>query len=94
VSVAVRSIELCAELAFDRIRQVLAVAERQQRKAWELRAMLSLARLSQRQGRLGEARAAVAAVNGTYTKTATEAVTEIRLAVERMDRFPDFDPFE
>ena len=48
--------------------QALATARRQQDKAWELRATMSLARLWQRQGRRGEARAALAAVYGTYTE--------------------------
>ena len=37
-------------------------------RAWELRATMSLARLWQRQGRRDEARAALAAVYGTYTE--------------------------
>ena len=48
--------------------QALATARRQQDKAWELRATMSLARLWQRQGRRAEARAALAAVYGTYTE--------------------------
>jgi predicted ATPase len=51
-----------------RFQQALATARRQQDKAWELRATMSLARLWQRQGRRGEARAALAAVYGTYTE--------------------------
>ncbi len=43
-------------------------ARRQQSKAWELRATLSLARLRQKQGRRDEARAALAAVFGSYTE--------------------------
>src|SRR5262249_24449444 len=43
-------------------------ARRQQSKAWELRAAMSLARLWQRQGRRDEARAALAAVYGTFTE--------------------------
>jgi predicted ATPase len=49
-------------------RQALATAVRQQSKAWELRAATSLARLCQRQGRRDEARAALAAVYGTFTE--------------------------
>jgi predicted ATPase len=49
-------------------RQALATAGRQQSKAWELRAATSLARLWQRQGRRDEARAALAAVYGTFTE--------------------------
>jgi predicted ATPase len=48
--------------------QAIETAWRQQSKAWELRATMSLARLWQRQGRRDEARAALAAVYGTYTK--------------------------
>jgi serine/threonine protein kinase/predicted ATPase len=49
-------------------RQALAIARRQQSKAWELRATLSLARLWQRQGRRDDACAALVAVYGTYTE--------------------------
>ena len=49
-------------------RQAIETARRQQSKAWELRATMSLARLWQRQGRRDEARAALAAVYGTYTE--------------------------
>jgi predicted ATPase len=43
-------------------------ARRQQSKAWELRATMSLARLWERQGRRDEARAALAAVFDAYTE--------------------------
>jgi predicted ATPase/class 3 adenylate cyclase len=46
----------------------IETARRQQSRAWELRATTSLARLRQRQGRRDEARAALAAVYGTYTE--------------------------
>ena len=46
----------------------IATARRQQSTAWELRATTSLARLWQRQGRRDEARAALAAVYGSYTE--------------------------
>jgi serine/threonine protein kinase/predicted ATPase len=49
-------------------RQAVETARRQQSKAWELRATTSLARLWQRQNRRDEARAALAAVYGTYTE--------------------------
>ena len=49
-------------------RTAIETARRQQSKAWELRATMSLARLWQRQGRRDEARAALAAVYGTYTE--------------------------
>jgi tetratricopeptide (TPR) repeat protein len=48
--------------------QAIALARRQESKAWQLRATTSLARLWQRQGRRDEARAALAAVYGTYTE--------------------------
>jgi hypothetical protein len=49
-------------------RTAIETARRQQGKAWELRATPSLARLWQRQGRHDDARAALAAVYGTYTE--------------------------
>jgi serine/threonine protein kinase/tetratricopeptide (TPR) repeat protein len=57
--------EAAAEGCF---RQAVETARRQQSRAWELRATVSLARLWQRQGRREEARAALAAVYGTYTE--------------------------
>jgi predicted ATPase len=49
-------------------REAIETARRQQSRAWELRAAMSLARLLQRQGRRDEARAALAAVYGTFTE--------------------------
>ena len=49
-------------------RQAIETARGQQSKGWELRATISQARLWQRQGRRDDARAALAAVNGTYTE--------------------------
>jgi TOMM system kinase/cyclase fusion protein len=46
----------------------IETARRQQSKAWELRATMSLSRLRQRQDRRDEARAALAAVYDTYTE--------------------------
>src|SRR5262245_48339650 len=46
----------------------IETARRQQSRAWELRATTSLAQLWQRQGRRDDARAALAAVYGTYTE--------------------------
>jgi predicted ATPase len=54
--------------AEDCFRQAIETARRQQSKAWELRATMSLTRLWQRQRRRDEARAALAAVYGTYTE--------------------------
>src|SRR5262249_34836591 len=49
-------------------RRAIETARCQQSKGWELRATMSLARLWQRQGRRGDARAALQAVYGTYTE--------------------------
>jgi predicted ATPase len=57
--------EAAAESCF---RQAVETARRQQSRAWELRAAMSLGRLWQRQGRRKEARTALAAVYGTYTE--------------------------
>jgi urea ABC transporter urea binding protein len=54
-----------AERCFHR---ALETARCQQSRAWELRAMMSLARLRQRQGRTDDARSALAAVYGTFTE--------------------------
>jgi predicted ATPase len=54
--------------AEDCFRQAIETARRQQSRAWELRATMSLARLRQWQGRRDEARAALAAVYGTFTE--------------------------
>jgi predicted ATPase len=54
--------------AEDRFRQAIETARRQQSRAWELRATMSLARLWQRQGRRDEARAALGAVFQTFTE--------------------------
>jgi predicted ATPase len=54
--------------AEDCFRQAIDTARRQQSRAWELRATMSLARLWQRQGRRDEARAELAAVYGTFTE--------------------------
>jgi serine/threonine protein kinase/predicted ATPase len=54
--------------AEDCFRLAIETARRQQSRAWELRATMSLARLRQRQGRRDEARAALAAVYGMYTE--------------------------
>jgi tetratricopeptide (TPR) repeat protein len=49
-------------------RQAIATAKRQESKAWQLRATISLARLWQRQNRQSEARAALLEVYDTYTE--------------------------
>ena len=48
--------------------QALAVARRQQAKAYELRAALSLSRLWQRQGKRAEARELLASIYGWFTE--------------------------
>src|SRR4051812_1106471 len=53
--------EACFRLAIE-------TARRQQSRGWELRAVMSLARLWQRQGRRDDARAALAAIYGTYSE--------------------------
>jgi predicted ATPase len=50
------------------LHQALAIAHRQQARSWELRAVMSLARLWQQQGRRGEARALLAGVYGWFTE--------------------------
>lgn len=54
--------------AEDCFRRAIETARRQQSKAWELRATMSLGRLWQQQGRRDEARAALAAIYGAYTE--------------------------
>jgi adenylate cyclase len=54
--------------AGDCFQQAVEVARRQQAKSWELRATTSLARLWQQQGRLEEARQALADVYGWFTE--------------------------
>jgi len=54
-----------AEVCF---RNAIETARRQQSRAWELRATMSLARLWHRQGRRDEARDALAAIYATYTE--------------------------
>jgi predicted ATPase len=49
-------------------RAAIETARRQQSRAWELRATMSLARLWHRQGRRDEARDALAAVYGGFTE--------------------------
>jgi class 3 adenylate cyclase/predicted ATPase len=57
-----------AVAAEDCFRQAIETARRQQSRAWELRATMSLARLWQRQGRRDEARDALATVYEMYTE--------------------------
>jgi predicted ATPase len=48
--------------------QAIKTAHRQQSRAWELRATMSLARLRKQQGRRDDARAALTAIYSTYTE--------------------------
>jgi predicted ATPase len=57
-----------AAMAEGCFRQAVETAGRQQSKAWQLRATMSLARLWQRQGRGDEARTALAGVYGSFTE--------------------------
>jgi predicted ATPase len=57
-----------AAAAEDCFRRAIETARLQQSKGWELRATVSLSRLWLRQGRRDDARAALAAVLGTYTE--------------------------
>jgi predicted ATPase len=54
-----------AEVCFQ---QALAIARRQQAKAWELRAAMSLSQLWQQQGKRAEARQLLADINGWFTE--------------------------
>jgi len=48
--------------------QALAIAERQQAAAWQLRTATSLSRLWQRQGKRAEAREMLAPIYGRFTQ--------------------------
>jgi serine/threonine protein kinase/predicted ATPase len=54
--------------AEESFRRAIETAQRQQSRAWELRATMSLARLWQRQGRRDDARFALAAVYANYSE--------------------------
>jgi predicted ATPase len=60
-----RPAEVAADACF---RRAIEIARRQAAKAWEVRATISLARLRQRQGRLAEAREALADVQQWLTE--------------------------
>lgn len=57
--------EAAAEQEF---RQAIAIARNQSARSWELRATMSLGRLWRRQGRIAEARAALAEIYGWFTE--------------------------
>jgi tetratricopeptide (TPR) repeat protein len=56
------------ELAEADFRDAIALAQKMRAKAWELRATMSLARLLDKQGRRGEARAMLAEIYGWFTE--------------------------
>jgi predicted ATPase len=67
--------------------QALAIARRQQAKAWELRAALSLARLWQRQSKRDEARALLAPIYGWFTEGFDTAdLQEARSLLDQLSR--------
>lgn len=49
-------------------RRAIEIAKRQEAKSWELRAAMRLARLWQRQGKIAEARRALAEIYGWFTE--------------------------
>jgi predicted ATPase len=50
------------------MRRAIGIAQRQEAKGWELRAATSLARLLRKQGRIAEARDALAPVYNWFTE--------------------------
>ena len=73
------------DAALDRFNLAIETARRQQSKAWELRATMSLARLWQRLGRLSQAREMLAGVYSTYTEgLTTPDLVEARALLERL----------
>jgi predicted ATPase len=68
-------------------RQALAVARRQEAKALELRAAMSLSRLWQQQGKQAEARALLAPVYGWFTEGFDTAdLQEAKMLLEALSR--------
>src|SRR5882724_9627073 len=65
---ALRSSMVSAEVAEACFQQAIAIARRQGAMAWELRAAISLGRLWQCQGKLGEAQQLLAGVYGWFTE--------------------------
>jgi hypothetical protein len=67
-------------------RQALTIARRQQAKAWELRAAMSLSRLWQRQGKRAEAQALLADVYGWFTEGVDTAdLQDAKALLEEME---------
>jgi predicted ATPase len=66
--IELKSPELAAAKAEAYFGRALAIARKQQAKSWELRAAMSMARLSRDQGRRNEARELLAPVYGWFTE--------------------------
>jgi hypothetical protein len=67
------------------MRRAIAIAQRQEAKGWELRAATSLARLLRRQGRIAEAREALAPVYNWFTEGFDTAdLKDARLLLEEL----------
>jgi serine/threonine protein kinase/tetratricopeptide (TPR) repeat protein len=74
-----------AAAAEDCFGRAIETARRQQSRAWELRAKMSLTRLWQRQSRRDEARAALAAIFETYTEgLTTPDLVDARALLEKL----------
>src|SRR5262249_48923269 len=68
-------------------RQAIGIARRQQAKSWELRAVLSLSRLWQRQGKREEARQMLAEIYGWFTEGFD--TKDVQAAKALLDAFED-----
>ncbi|MFB0534285.1 MAG: AAA family ATPase, partial [Anaerolineae bacterium] len=69
------------------LQKAVEVARRQQAKSWELRATVSLCRLWQKQGRVDEARQALAEIYGWFTEGFdTPDLQEARALLEELSR--------
>jgi ATP/maltotriose-dependent transcriptional regulator MalT len=63
-----------ADLAEADIREAIALAQKMQAKAWELRATMSLARLLAKEGHRDEARTMLADIYNWFTKASTPPI--------------------
>ena len=67
--------------------QAIEVARKQQAKSWELRAVMSLSRLWQQQGKKEEARQLLAEIYGWFTEGFdTKDLQEAKVLLEELDR--------
>ena len=66
--IALKSLALDTEKAEKHFDRALTAARQQQAKSWELRAAMSLARLSRDQGKVHQARELLAPVYGWFTE--------------------------